>query len=148
MKLVWNVTDLQVYSLCNAEGLMYLYFLKTTANLFRTFSFISILIILPLNVYNSDFSSHGVFNSSLNNTIINQTMNETSTHINVTEFAKKFLQRLTVKTSFDRSGTLVLVLFFSFVFTLLALYQIYRYGEKLHKINQFNKVSYLYYISG
>jgi len=147
MKLVWNVTDLQVYSLCNAEGLMYLYFLKTTANLFLAFSVISLFIFLPLFVYNSDESNiTSIGNSTIIDnytTLTNVTINKTIVLVNMTELkemVKKVLHKLTIKQSFNNSDTLVIVLVFSFIFTLLAFYHIYSYGKKLRMINQFNKV--------
>ena len=122
---------------------MYLYFLRTTANLFLCYSFFSIFVFLPVYVWNfdkEDIQGQNVTMIYNQSSYQNGSKNSTTLSINVSIIATKILQKLTVKTSFDNPSTLTFVLLISFIFTLLAFYHIYNYGKKLRRINQNNKV--------
>jgi hypothetical protein len=108
MKFVYNTNDKQVFSLCNAEGFMYLYFLRTTGFFFLIISIFSILVFIPLFTIN--FFEYK--------------------HIDLTT-----LQKLTIKNAYLNKGKLWLVLFFSFLYTFMAYYHVYNYKKKLEMIH-------------
>jgi hypothetical protein len=109
MKFVYNTNDKQVFSLCNAEGFMYLYFLRTTGFLFLIISFFSVIVFVPL--FSIKF-------------------------LETKEFDISMLQKLTIKNAYDNQGKLWLVLFFSFLYTIMAYYHIYNYKKKLELIER------------
>lgn len=108
MKFVYNTNDKQVFSLCNAEGFMYLYFLRTTGFFFLIISIFSILVFIPLFTIN--FFEYK--------------------NIDLTT-----LQKLTIKNAYLNKGKLWLVLFFSFLYTFMAYYHVYNYKKKLEMIH-------------
>lgn len=109
MKFVYNTNDKQVFSLCNAEGFMYLYFLRTTGFFFFMISLFSIIIFIPL--FTIDF-------------------------FEARQFDMTILQKLTIKNAYHNKGKLWLVLFFSFLYTFMAYYHVYNYKKKLEIICQ------------
>ena len=110
MKFIYNTNDKQVFSLCNAEGFMYLYFLRTTGFFFLIISIFSILVFVPL--FTIDF------------------LEKTK------DFDLSILQKLTIKNAYHNKGKLWLVLFFSFLYTFMAYYHVYNYKKKLEIIHQ------------
>jgi hypothetical protein len=109
MKFVYNTSDKQVFSLCNAEGFMYLYFLRTTGFFFLIISAFSIIVFIPLF-----------------------TIKFLETH----EIDLSTLQKLTIKNAYHDKGKLWLVLFFSFLYTFMAYYHVYNYKKKLEIIHR------------
>jgi len=109
MKFVYNTNDKQVLSLCNAEGFMYLYFLRSTGYFFFIMSFFSIIVFVPL--FSIKF-------------------------FETKEFDITMLQKLTIKNAYDNKGKLWLVLCFSFLYTLMAYYHVYNYKKKLELIRK------------
>ena len=109
MKFVYKTNDKQVFSLCNAEGFMYLYFLRSTGFFFLIISFFSVLVFIPL--FSIKF-------------------------FETREFDITSLQKLTIKNAYDSKGKLGLVLFFSFLYTFMAYYHIYNYKKKLELVQR------------
>jgi hypothetical protein len=103
IKFVYNTNDKQVFSLCNAEGFMYLYFLRTTGFFFLVISAFSILLFLPL------FSLR---------------YNEGNIEI-------PMMKKLTIENAYENTGKLWLVLFFSLLYTCFAYFHVYNYKKKL-----------------
>lgn len=109
IKFVYNTNDRQVFSLCNAEGLMYLYFLRTTGYFFLIISFFSIVVFIPL------FSVKFIETPEINLTT---------------------LQQLTIKNAYDSTTKLCIVLFFSLFYTFMAYFHVYNLKKKLEIVHQ------------
>lgn len=107
IKFVYKTSDKQVFSLCNAEGFMYLYFLRTTGYLLLVISIISIVVFIPLFSVKQD----------------------TNDDVSI-------IHKLTVKNAYDNFTKLVIVLIFSFLYTFLAYYHVYNYKKKLNIVQQ------------
>jgi len=102
IKFVYNTNDKQVFSLCNAEGFMYLYFLRTTGLMLLLMSIFSIVLMIPLFSVKS----------------------EEAENISI-------LQKLTIKNAYDNSIKLYIVLLISLVYTVLAYFYVYNFRKKL-----------------
>ena len=103
IKFVYNTNDKQVFSLCNAEGFMYLYFLRSVGLMLLVISFFSIFVMIPL------------FSVKSENTTENFSI----------------LQKLTVKNAYDSVEKLYIVLMFSIFYTILSYFFVYNFKKKL-----------------
>lgn len=110
MKFVYYLNDRQVFSLCNAEGFMYLYFLRSTAKLLAIMSLTSILVMIPL--FSVKYSSE----------------KDEENH--------SILQKLTVKNAYKSVWKLYIVLIFSLLYTIFAYYHVYNLKKKLDIIKK------------
>ena len=106
IKFVYNTDDNQIFNLCNAEGFLYLYFLKSAGIFFFGLSFSSILIMIP--IYLVKYESNPI----------------------------SLLQKLTIENAYDSTEKLYIVLFMSFIYTLLAYFFIYDFRKKLVYIQE------------
>jgi hypothetical protein len=104
MKFVYYINDRQVFSLVNAEGFMYLYFLRSTSIMLFIMSISSIFIMLPL--FSVKYSDDDKDNISI-------------------------LHKLTVKNAYQNVWKLYIVLIFSIIYTILAYYHVYNLKKKL-----------------
>ncbi len=102
IKFVYNTNDKQVFSLCNAEGFMYLYFLRTTGLMLLTMSFFSIILMIPL------FSVKSEDNDNFS-----------------------ILQKLTIKNAYNSEIKLYIVLIVSLAYTILSYFYVYNFRKKL-----------------
>lgn len=102
IKFVYNTNDKQVFSLCNAEGFMYLYFLRTTGLMLLSMSFFSIFLMIPLFSVKSEESE-----------------------------ITSILQKLTIKNAYESELKLYVVLTVSLAYTILAYFYVYNFRKKL-----------------
>jgi hypothetical protein len=109
-KFVYDITDRQVFCLCNGDGLVYLYFLRTTGLFFMILSVISIFFMLPLFSIKEEVSK------------------------------LKPLSQLTVLNITDDSTKVSIVLIFSMVYVLFAHYHVYNLRKHMKKVNKRTQV--------
>lgn len=110
-KFVYDITDRQVFCLCNGDGLVYLYFLRTTGLFFMILSVISIFFMLPLFSIKEEVSK------------------------------LKPLSQLTVLNITDDSTKVSIVLIFSMVYVLFAHYHVYNLRKHMKKVNKRTQVT-------
>lgn len=106
MKFVYNTSDTMTFSLCNGEGFIYLYFLRSTSNLFLVMSVFSLLILYPM--YRIKSSSE---KEELNS-----------------------IFKPTVYHAYDSPFKLWITLLISVGFTILAYYHLYTFTKKINSI--------------
>lgn len=128
---VKNIDDTELYNLINAEGFMYLYFLKTTAFLFFIMSLISLFLILPIITYNDHSPIRSPSNPYTNALYSN------STNLNQTKL--DFLQSLTAKNVYNNEVKIYLILLISYIICIMGYYHVYNYKKKLDLMSEYNK---------
>jgi hypothetical protein len=104
IRFVYNTDDKQVFSLCNAEGFLYLYFLRSAGIFFLILSVSSIVVMIPLFI------------------------------VKFENVERQLLQKLTIENAYDSSAKLYVVLLFSFIYTFMAYFFVYNFKRKLISI--------------
>ena len=105
-KFVYEITDKQIFCLCNGDGLVYLYFLRTTGLFFLVLSVFSIFFMLPLFSIKEGSSS------------------------------LKPLSQLTVLNITEDATKVSIVLIFSLIYVLFAYYHVYNLRKHMKKVNK------------
>lgn len=149
-----EISDKDLMLVLSNTGYLYLFFLQLMFKTFLVLSVISLIIVLPINVYNDpnislrslnleqellkDYRDKNLYNNSMNMTFSkflenqNLTLNNNATHTNKTKL--DFLQSLTVKNAFNNDGKIYLILMISYIYTFIAYYSIYSFKKKVSKI--------------
>lgn len=133
LSFIRNIDDTKLFNLLNAEGFMYLYFLKTTYFLLFIMSFMSILLVVPIIVYNDSNISLRSHSNEVNGL---QIKNSTS---NNTVYELDFLQSLTVKNIYNNDAKIYVILVISYIITFMAYYHVYNYKKKLELLTQYHE---------
>ena len=72
-KFIYNISDKEVMTVMNAEGYIYVYYQRITANLFLFLSFISIFVLIPFYLIGANEKHDEIIDKFMNITLPNTT---------------------------------------------------------------------------
>lgn len=134
-EFIRNLDDSDLYNLVNAEGFMYLYFLKSTGFFLLLLTVFSVFILIPLYKNGDNIEKlNGLISEKMRNLTNNSTYNTSQyedNSSNVSYIHYDYLLSLTILNVYESDNKIYLILIFSYVVTFLAFLHVYNYKRKL-----------------
>ena len=135
-KFIYNISDKEVMTVMNAEGYIYIYYQRITANLFLFLSFISVFILIPFYLIGANKKDDEIMGKFMNITLPNTTSTPPITYNYTHNKQLPSLLKPTIANAYSNPFKLWVILIFSLFYTCAAYYHLYTYVKKIIEIKK------------
>ena len=138
-KFIYYISDKEVMTIMNAEGYIYIYYQRITANLFLFLSFISLFVLIPFYLIGSNPKDNDILDKFMNITLPNTTSTPPLDNKYKRNKELPSILKPTIANAYSNPFKLWVILIFSLLYTCAAYYHLYTYVKKIIEIKQNNR---------